>query len=64
MGEAMIKCPKTGQYVKTGIAMDRKSFETVEMSGNSTHCPACGDTHVWSKKDVHWIEPLAGPRND
>lgn len=59
MGRAMIVCPKTGKYVFTGIAMDRVSFEGVQMSGNSVTCPECGQVHVWDKKDVHWIEEQA-----
>jgi hypothetical protein len=61
MGEAMIKCPITGKYVPTGISLDRATFESIEMSHNSSTCPACGGVHQWDKKDVHWIEPLESP---
>lgn len=57
MPMVMIKCPKTGKDVPTGIAMDKKSFDTSQMSGNRLRCPHCGDTHVWNKSDAY-IPPL------
>ncbi len=62
MGVAMIKCPKTGKFVDAGITLDRATYSAIQMSGNATRCPECGETHVWDKKDVHWIEEQAGPR--
>ena len=48
----MIKCPKTGKEVPTGVAMDQMSFRTAKLSNNSVGCPHCGGSHVWGKKDV------------
>ena len=50
----MIRCPKTGVAIPTGIAMDPQSFATSGMSNNSSRCPACGETHVWSKENTFW----------
>jgi hypothetical protein len=52
MGMLFIKCPKTAKPVATGIAMDKKSFESSTLSQNSTSCPHCNGTHVWNKADV------------
>ncbi|MGH6890181.1 MAG: hypothetical protein ACREHF_13470 [Rhizomicrobium sp.] len=57
MPMVMIKCPKTGKEVPTGIAMDKKSFESSEMANNKLHCPHCKEMHVWNKADA-WVPPL------
>ena len=49
MANVVIKCPKTGKLVPTGMNMDEASFKTSSMSGNSFICPACGETHTWNK---------------
>jgi hypothetical protein len=51
----MIKCPKTGRAVPTGVIMDKKSFELGFPSGRSVQCPICREMHVWSKWNA-WIE--------
>jgi endogenous inhibitor of DNA gyrase (YacG/DUF329 family) len=49
----MIKCPKTGEPVPTGIGMDFENFKTVKMSGNVLgNCPACGGSHTWEQEDA------------
>jgi hypothetical protein len=53
MAQVMIKCPKTGKLVPTGIVMDKISFKTSTLTNNTLgNCPACGENHVWSKKDA------------
>jgi transposase len=52
MANVMIKCPKTGKLVSTGISMDKKSFDTAKLVNNTVGCPACGGKHVWSKEDA------------
>ena len=55
-GMVMIKCPKTGKPVATGIDMKIKSFETVTLRDNTfAACPACNGMHTWDKKDA-WIQ--------
>lgn len=49
MPMVMIRCPKTGKDAPTGISMDKKSFESSQMSNNQLKCPHCGEMHVWSK---------------
>jgi endogenous inhibitor of DNA gyrase (YacG/DUF329 family) len=52
MAMLMIKCPATGKPTPTGVAMDKKSFETSVLTNNTTTCPHCKGAHMWSKKDV------------
>jgi predicted RNA-binding Zn-ribbon protein involved in translation (DUF1610 family) len=48
----LIKCPKTGKIINTGISMAAEIFETATLSQNAVECPYCGETHVWDKKDA------------
>jgi endogenous inhibitor of DNA gyrase (YacG/DUF329 family) len=57
MAMIMIKCPKTGKDVATGIKMEKTDFDSSEMSGNSVKCPHCGDMHVWDKSQA-WVPLL------
>lgn len=52
MADVMIRCPKTGAAVPTGIGMDWESFKFVTMEGNQVGCPSCGQMHTWDKKDA------------
>jgi hypothetical protein len=52
MGLVVIKCPSTGKEVPTGFAMDKASFASSSMSGNSFTCPACRKQHTWNKADA------------
>lgn len=55
MAHIVIKCPNTGKPVPTGVDMDKKGFESAQLSGNSFQCPACGNMHTWDKKDA-WVQ--------
>jgi hypothetical protein len=50
----MIRCPKTGKAVPTGIAMDPASYVSADLESNVTRCPYCGEGHRWSKEQVFW----------
>jgi len=50
----MIRCPRTGRAIPTGIAIDPASFASSGMVNNSTLCPACGEAHLWSKENTFW----------
>ncbi len=54
MPSIMIKCPKTGKALPTGISMPKESFDdpTNVFTNNSTQCPHCGQMHVWNKSDA------------
>lgn len=57
MARIMIKCPKTGKPVPTGVVMDAASFATASLTGNRVKCPHCPETHRWDKKDA-WLEEV------
>lgn len=52
MKAVMIKCPRTGVAVSTGVIVQDDAAhaslpveEVILMD-----CPSCGDTHVWDKR--------------
>ena len=59
----MIKCPRTGRAIATGIGMSRDTFKTSTLTHNSVRCPACGQTHTWDKKDAWVQDPQASGGN-
>ena len=55
MGTVMIKCPKTGNALSTGMGMDQASFDSSNFTDNTVGpCPHCQGSHTWSKKDA-WV---------
>jgi hypothetical protein len=54
MGVVMIKCPKTGREISTGITTDRVRFNSTPVFFASTYCPICRATHEWFAKDA-WV---------
>lgn len=54
MGEIMIKCPKTGDAISTGIHCDRANFLQVPLFVSYANCQICGDQHSWTKADA-WL---------
>ncbi len=40
-------CPKTGEFIDTGVAMDPASFASSGFENNRTQCPHCGQMHRW-----------------
>ena len=60
MDEIMIKCPVTGQHIKTGIITDNHSFDNLPQVGSSIKCPHCGGAHSWKAADA-WLGDNAPP---
>jgi hypothetical protein len=50
----MIKCPNTLRPVCTGIEADLSSFHSILNVASYTHCPLCGDDHIWWKREA-WL---------
>jgi hypothetical protein len=51
----MIRCPKTDDPVDTGVVMGKEAFEsgsTPLINITLGKCPACGESHAWSKYDA------------
>ena len=54
MGIVMIKCPRTGRDISTGIVADRASFNAAPVFFARVHCPMCHTEHEWFAKDA-WV---------
>jgi hypothetical protein len=51
----VIKCPTTGKMIYTGFSMDPQTFEASPIEEmDPIICPACHQTHKWSKKDARF----------
>jgi endogenous inhibitor of DNA gyrase (YacG/DUF329 family) len=63
MAELMIRCPKTGKPVTTGIHIDRARFRAMPVFFSSSYCPSCGTSHEWFARDAWMCEPEAEMSN-
>ena len=54
MAHILVRCPKTGQEVSTGLKTEWVMFETLPGIQMPLTCPACGETHNWRPKNA-WI---------
>ena len=57
MSALMIKCPRTGQAVYTGIETDQISLNRAPDVPMQARCPACGREHVWWKREA-WLQEV------
>jgi hypothetical protein len=48
----VIRCPKTGEEVPTGIMVDIEQLHTLPKNRMPLLCPACGEEHQWSAEDA------------
>jgi hypothetical protein len=55
MGTVMIRCPRTGNAVSTGIETERSVFDRLPLVEARLCCSLCGDEHVWTAKEA-WLE--------
>jgi hypothetical protein len=55
MGTLMIKCPKTGHEISTGIRMDRSTFHKMPVFFARTLCPICRTQHEWFARAA-WVQ--------
>ncbi len=53
MRNVMIRCPSTGTPVSTNVVVqDDASYASLPVEEAVLRdCPACGDTHVWDKRE-------------
>src|SRR5262249_57860781 len=52
----MIRCPRTGQPVFTGVETDRTSLQRLPDSGGHLRCPICEKDHEWGRRDARFSE--------
>ncbi len=59
MALIVIKCPKGGEDVPTGMATDRLAWDRLLpiWLGEPFLRPKCGEIHAWTKNDA-WLEDL------
>lgn len=58
MGMVMVKCPRTGQAIPTGIKIDRESFGRRAVFFSRTRCVICHTDHPWFAREA-WVEEPA-----
>ena len=61
MSLVMILCPTTGQAVSTEIETEPSVFSTLPQIESRIVCPACGEDHVWTRRDA-WLAESPGPQ--
>jgi len=59
MGVLLIKCPKTGLYLSTGIQVDRVTLFRLPQLPSETHCPHCGSVHFWMPRETKFMDAIA-----
>ncbi len=59
MGLVMIRCPRTGQEIPTGIEMEREQFGSAPVFFARVDCPVCGRQHEWFAGDAWLCESTA-----
>ncbi len=66
MAMLMIKCPRTGQDVSTGILTVSDSYQKIPETLAHSRCPHCGLEHAWWRNEA-WLaeeEPAQLPSDD
>ena len=51
----LVRCPKTGAKVSTGLGVDRYTFETLPEVPAEMRCARCGGVHRWTVSEA-WLE--------
>lgn len=60
MGVVVMRCPRTGREVTTGVEMEREAFQNLKPVIHRMRCPDCGSEHVWSRGTARWRGSLPG----
>jgi hypothetical protein len=58
MGVIVIRCPKTGQEISTGIEIEEGELQRLPPVESRTYCLLCGDTHPWHPQHARVSDPL------
>lgn len=54
MAAVMIRCPRTARAVSTEIDTEPPDFQRLPEVQARLRCPACGEVHVWTRRDA-WL---------
>jgi hypothetical protein len=63
MGTVMIRCPRTGRDISTGIEAERDRYRRAPVFFARTFCPLCRANHEWFAQQAWVREPGIGLRN-
>lgn len=63
MGMLMIKCPKSGQEIPTGIQIDPERFRASPVFFSRSRCPVCHIDHPWFAREAWVREPSIRPQS-
>jgi hypothetical protein len=64
MGHVMIKCPRTGQQIRTGMVAEPGRFASTPVFFARVLCPICLAEHEWFAKDAWVSEVVELPEHD
>ena len=62
----MIRCPRTGKAVETGIeTTSKEEFDRTYEAVPPVQCPHCGETHRWKKEEAFLLveDDVSTPRS-
>lgn len=63
MGAVMIKCPRTGRAISTGMTADRDTFRSSAVFFARAYCSICQANHEWFAREAWVDEPQQRSRN-
>ena len=58
VGTLLIKCPKTGRELSTGIQVEADEASNLPQVACETRCPHCGSVHFWLPREAKWVEAI------
>ena len=54
MGVVMVRCPRTGHDIETGLVSDRERFRATPVFFARVYCPICRTEHEWFAQEA-WV---------
>jgi hypothetical protein len=54
MGAVMVRCPRTGRDIETGLVSDRERFRATPVFFATVYCPICRIEHEWFAQEA-WV---------
>lgn len=55
MGVVMIKCPRTGRAISTGMTADKETFRSSAVFFARAYCSLCEANHEWFAREA-WVD--------
>jgi len=54
MGAVMVRCPRTGRDIETGLVSDSARFRATPVFFATVYCPICRIEHEWFAQEA-WV---------